>query len=76
MASSRGCWLLLHVLLRLGACITRFSSPASGVSWSAWAWAPRGLVAVALVAEAGAGRCLGFGSLAGTVLPVEVVLLE
>jgi hypothetical protein len=61
--------------LRFGACITRFASPASGVSWSACACWPRALVAVALVAEAGAGRALGEGSLAGTVLPVEVVLL-
>jgi hypothetical protein len=69
MAFSRGCWLLLQMPGRFGACIVRICSAASVDSTKVASMLPSEEVGVALVAETlgGAGR-FAFGSLATTSL--------
>lgn len=72
MAFARGCWLLLHVVSRFGACATRFSSPATGSSTNALSWLPTACTGIALVLDTGDLRSFGFGLLAGIGLSVWV----
>ena len=73
MAFSRGCWLLLQMPLRLGACMVRICSPASTLSCRTLSRLPSEDVGVALVAETGECGSLGLGLLAGTGLSVTVL---
>ena len=78
IAFARGCWLLLHVVARLGACITRFSSPSSGSSTNGLSDAPvedegRTFVPDTLKSVT---ETFWFGLFAGTGLSVVVLELR
>jgi hypothetical protein len=75
IAFARGCWLLLHIVARFGACITLFSSPSSGSSTNGWSDAPVEEEGSTLVPDTlkAFSETLGFGLLAGTGLSVVVL---
>ena len=60
------------MVLRLGACITRRSSPFSALSCRSWSLEPSEDVATALVVLGCTGECggVGLGTLAGSGLSV------
>lgn len=70
IAFSLGCWLLLHTVLRFGACITLFFSPSDGCSWSALSKEPSEEVGTALVSDTGECAFFGLGLFAGIGLSV------
>jgi hypothetical protein len=73
IATSRNCWLLLHVPLKFGACIVRIFSPSATSSWSTLSNEPSEDSGTALVSEMLGLASRLTGSLAGTWFDVVEV---